>query len=357
MDKKNIKEIIALITIFCLGIIFRLIIWMPLLNGQWPEYINRELMLNRQSLGAIPLLLGLPLEIYLRSGILATVAIPIIWFIVVRKNKWSPGWVGLIVLTFSGWLIQAAAAPLAVISMAVILLGWYLKKYWQLFMFTLGGLIFPLFWPGVIVSSYLLGWRKALVLIIAAAMVRFNELHFWYINKAYYTELGFISRINELRGYLLNDLGNDKISRLFSAVLFNKITWFFWTFSQRLFTGLDTYWWYGSSRHEMEITTRFLPRFNLGELAFLGFGLTELAKKDLIKSALIMFVICIPVAIPIIVQPSRDFLLFLPVYALLCDWGWNGLNSRYIKFLVGIVWIYMAMSHFLLLINFNQFHV
>lgn len=308
-----------------------------------------ELIFQRQSFGALPFIIGVPIEYFYILGFVLTIIIPIIWLILSIKKSQPAVLIGFAILSFSPLLFQSLYSPLTLLSISFILLSLIFTKLLLPFL-LLSSWIFP---PYVIISiSLLIYYRKAKLLffILALMILRFNEFHYWFINRAYYTEMGFTSRINELRGYFISDYQFTG-SSLVAKIIFNKLTWFVWTFPPRILAGFDTYWWYGISRFDFDFTIKNLPRFLLPELSILLLGFYKQILVNKWRIFLIFTIISLPVAIPLRMQPAREFLIFLPIYATLCSWGWTIINQKFLRLLLIFIWLYWLFAHYYVFFN------
>src|SRR3989344_3317444 len=73
--KSSAKNKLILLFLTFLAIVLRISFWQSFLSGNFPQTIYDELSLQRQSLGALPLFLSIPLIWYFYLGLAATILI------------------------------------------------------------------------------------------------------------------------------------------------------------------------------------------------------------------------------------------------------------------------------------------
>ncbi|MCL5783745.1 MAG: glycosyltransferase family 39 protein [Patescibacteria group bacterium] len=270
-----------------------------------------------------------------------TLGVALIYFL--AKLTFKSYFVGLIaalLLAVSPWHVQLSrfALPevlsidLLILEMLIFLLDFGKKR--QLIILAIVQLLLLLSHPAAFVVSlplflfWLVQNRKkllrqykllgviVLIVILSAGILTKNSLNYFYLHNAFFNEIGFDNKTNQLRGYVAE--GNFLPS--LGKVLQNKYVFLADQLTRNYFTGFDFYYLFSSAQIKDQYLVNDFGKFYSIELLLFFFGVYKLIKKPVSGSKYLVAGLFLS-PLPMVFDRSPNFgqtifFLIIPFYLL-----------------------------------------
>ncbi len=205
-----------------------------------------------------------------------------------------------------------------------------------------------------------------------------HELKTFFLDNAFFNEIGFVNRINEFRGYLV-----DTPFQVLSPFVFNKLSWGVLQIFSRLIIPWDWYWLFSHSKFEPTIFNDTFGKFYYWELIAFAIGISSMVNlilrslngSKISKSSHETFVIyalifaSLPGAFKLKPELNLTFFYVIPFFYIVCAYGYYKVysilinNRRLVRFKINYaiplltIFIYLLGAHIYRFYLINTFPV
>lgn len=198
-------------------------------------------------------------------------------------------------------------------------------------------------------------WVGVGMAVLVAGWIMRDIMWEFYWKESFFLEIGFVNRINEMRGYLLNQGWGAA-----APLLFNKATVGLYYILRRIFAPWDWYWWFTASRYPQNLFIKHLGNFYFVEWPFFMIGLFSVVgylctvgKKYVLNVEWLWLLVWIgisslPMALRLRPDLHMDFYWVLPIWCMLVGLGVSTFMDKLSLIKYGS-WIAMTMVVFILL--------
>lgn len=203
----------------------------------------------------------------------------------------------------------------------------------------------PLFFYWIINEVKFSGWQKiirltslALVFLLLGILLK-NNLKAFYLDQAFFKEVGFSNRINQLRGYSLDYTRNSLPGKLIQ----NKVIIFADQAFKNYLKGFDFYYLFSKNDNQDRFFVNAFGKFYSLELIFFILGVFFLIKDPSVsKKSLFLMLFLAPLPGIFNLKPNLGetlYLLIVPFYLITAFGFWKLLEKLKNKAAVSVVFI------------------